>query len=141
MFDPNSIEDLQFSTEKQILDRKSARVRPVDLATPIVAMANADGGWLAIGIEDDGTITGIDEHEEKINELVRAPFDFCIPSVKVDLKTIDVTDKDGRPDHILRMYVYPSEQVIANQADEVYLRVGDKSKKLNFEQRLQLYHG
>ena len=38
------------------------------------------------------------------------------------------------------MYVYPSEQVIANQADEVYLRVGDKSKKLNFEQRLQLVY-
>ena len=140
MFDPSSIMDLQFSTEKQIMDRKSARIRPVDLAIPIVAMANADGGWLAIGIEDDGTITGIDAHEKQINELVRVPFDFCVPSVKVDLTTMDVKDKDGRPNHILRMYVYPSEQVIANQADEVYLRVGDKSKKLNFEQRLQLVY-
>ena len=140
MFDPNSIADLQFSTEKQIMDRKSARIRPVDLAVSIVAMANADGGWLAIGIEDDGTITGIDSHEKQINELVRVPFDFCIPSVKVDLTTMDVTDKDRKPNHILRMYVFPSEQVIANQADEVYLRVGDKSKKLNFEQRLQLVY-
>ena len=140
MFDPNRIMDLQFSTEKQIMDRKSARIRPVDLAIPIVAMANADGGWLAIGIEDDGTITGIDAHEKQINELVRVPFDFCIPSVKIDLTTMDVTDQDGKPNHILRMYVYPSEQVIANQADEVYLRVGDKSKKLNFEQRLQLVY-
>lgn len=140
MFDPGSIEDLRFSTEKQIMDRKSARIRPVDLAIPIVAMANADGGWLAIGIEDDGAVTGIDAHEKQINELVRVPFDFCIPSVKVDLTTMDVTDKDGRPNHVLRMYVYPSEQVIANQADEVYLRVGDKSKKLSFEQRLQLVY-
>ena len=53
---------------------------------------------------------------------------------------MDVTDQDGKPNHILRMYIYPSEQVIANQADEVYLRVGDKSKKLNFEQRLQLVY-
>ena len=43
MFNPNNIEDLQFSTEKQILDRKSARIRAIDLAVPIVAMANADG--------------------------------------------------------------------------------------------------
>ena len=44
VFDPNKIEDLQFSTEKQTLDRKSARIRAVDLAVPVVAMANADGG-------------------------------------------------------------------------------------------------
>ncbi len=38
------------------------------------------------------------------------------------------------------MHVIPSTRVIANQADEVFLRVGDKSKKLNFEQRLQLVY-
>ncbi len=140
MFNPDSIEDLRFSTEKQIMDRKSARIRPVDLAIPIVAMANADGGWLAIGIEDDGTVTGIDAYEKQINELVRVPYDFCVPSVKVELLTMAITDRDGRSSHILRMHVFPSEQVIANQADEVYLRVGDKSKKLNFEQRLQLVY-
>ena len=71
MFDPNKIEDLQFSTEKQIMDRKSARIKAVDLAIPIVAMANADGGYLAIGIEDDGMITGIDAYEKNLNELLR----------------------------------------------------------------------
>ena len=38
------------------------------------------------------------------------------------------------------MKVLPNSKVVANQADEVYLRVGDKSKKLNFEQRLQLVY-
>ena len=73
MFNPNKIEDLQFSTEKQIMDRKSARIRAVDLAIPIVAMANADGGFNAIGIEDNGTITGIDDYEKNLNELLRVP--------------------------------------------------------------------
>lgn len=140
MFNPNKIEDLQFSTERQILDRKSARIKAIDLANPVVAMANSDGGFLAIGIEDDGTITGIDAYEKNINELIRVPFDFCIPSVKVDVKTIDAIDSDNNPNHVLLMHVFPSDHVIANQADEVYLRVGDKSKKLNFEQRLQLVY-
>ena len=122
------------------MDRKSARIRAVDLAVPIVAMANADGGYLAIGIEDDGTITGIDAHEKNVNELLRAPFDYCIPSVQVEPKTIDVMDCNGNANHILRMQVFPSNKVVANQADDVYLRVGDKSKKLNFEQRLQLVY-
>ncbi len=36
------------------------------------------------------------------------------------------------------MHIEPSPQVHANQSDEVYLRVGDKSKLLRFEERLQL---
>lgn len=140
MFNPNNIEDLQFSTEKQILDRKSARIRAIDFAIPIVAMANADGGFLAIGIEDDGTITGIDEQEKNVQDLLRVPYDYCIPSVQIDLTTIDVVDCKGNPNHVLRMQIFQSSRVVANQADEVYLRVGDKSKKLNFEQRLQLVY-
>ena len=61
MFDPRRIEDLQFCTERQILDRKSARIKAMDFAVTVVAMANADGGFLAVGIEDEGKITGIDE--------------------------------------------------------------------------------
>ena len=140
MFDPNKIEDLQHSTEKQIMDRKSARIKAVDLAVPIVAMANADGGYLAIGIEDDGTITGIDALEKNVNELLRVPFDFCVPSVRIDVKTMDVIDHKGNPNHILRMQIFQNNKVVANQADEVFLRVGDKSKKLNFDQRLQLVY-
>ncbi|MBQ8074619.1 MAG: ATP-binding protein [Oscillospiraceae bacterium] len=140
VFNPDKIEDLQFYTEKQIMDRKSAKIKAVDLAIPVIAMANADGGYLAIGIEDNGIITGIDNFEKNVNELLRVPFDFCNPNVQVDLKTMDVVDHRGNPNHILRMQVYPSNKVVASQADEVYLRVGDKSKKLNFEQRLQFVY-
>ena len=139
-FDPNNLHDLQFSTEKQIMDRKSARIAPRDFAIPVAAMANADGGYLAIGIEDDGRITGIDDYEKNVNELLRVPFDFCVPSVGVENHTMEVTDQNGKPNHILLMHVLPSSQVIANQADDVFLRIGDKSKKLNFEQRLQLVY-
>ena len=120
------------------MDRKSARIKPADLATPIMAMANADGGFLIICIEDEGTITGI--NEKNLNEYLRVPLDFCILSVEVKSKVIDVVDKDGKPNHILQMQIMQSTQVVANQADEVFLRVGDKSKKLNFDQRLQLVY-
>ena len=47
---------------------------------------------------------------------------------------------DGKPNHIILMTVPQSVRVHANQADEVFYRVGDKSKKLNFEQRMQLVY-
>ena len=43
----------QFSPENQYLDRKSARKKPQELLKHLIAFANADGGQLIIGIEDE----------------------------------------------------------------------------------------
>lgn len=78
-----NIEQLCSKTEGQGFDRKSAKIEPTALANHITAFANAGGGVLAIGIEDNGIITGIDDYAKNVNELLRAPFDFCQPSVRV----------------------------------------------------------
>lgn len=127
-------------TEGQIFDRKSAKIEPTALANSIIALANADGGVLAIGIEDNGTITGIDDYAKNVNELLRAPFDFCQPSVRVETETIDCKDCNGKNNHIILMKIPQSTEMHANNRDEVYYRVGDKSKKLTFDERLQLMY-
>ena len=53
-----TIEEIQKSTEFQVYDRKSARIDAKALAITIIAFANADGGRIAIGVEDDGALTG-----------------------------------------------------------------------------------
>ena len=57
-----TIEEMCTTTERQQFDRKSAKIDATAISTPIIAFANADGGLLAVGIEDDGPITGIDNH-------------------------------------------------------------------------------
>ncbi|MCZ1483909.1 ATP-binding protein, partial [Enterococcus faecium] len=65
--------------EDQYFDRKSARIKPRDIIKHIVAFANADGGKLVIGIEDDGTISGFkfqgaidpDEYVLAINSMTK----------------------------------------------------------------------
>lgn len=133
-----AIEQLTTRAEGQTFDRKSIRIADKDLAVIMIAFANADGGDIAIGISDDGKIEGIDDHESHLNELLRVPFDFCQPSVKVTSERISFTTEDGAADHVLLMHVEQSRRVHANQKDEVYYRVGDKSKKLTFDERLQL---
>lgn len=135
-----TIEEIQKSTEFQVFDRKSARIDAKALAITIIAFANADGGRIAIGVEDDGTLTGVDGKTEHVNELLRASYDYCVPSIATSTEYMDVTDVNGQPNHIILMTVPQSVRVHANQADEVYYRVGDKSKKLNFEQRMQLVY-
>lgn len=46
----------------------TAKIDAKSLAVHLIAFANADGGTLAIGVEDDGKITGIDGYAENINE-------------------------------------------------------------------------
>lgn len=43
----------QFAPESQYLDRKSARKKPLELLRHLIAFANAEGGQLVIGIEDE----------------------------------------------------------------------------------------
>ena len=71
---------------------------------------------------------------------MRVPFDFCVPTVKAEVEKVPCTDFKGRANHVLLMHVEPSMEVHANQADEVFMRVGDKSKKLSFDERMQLMY-
>ncbi len=134
-----TIEEVLAFEEKQIFDRKSIEIEPKALAISVVAFANADGGTIAIGISDrTSRIEGIDFETHRVNELLRVPFDFCNPTIKVELEKVSCIDFKGRENHVLLMHIDPSAQVHANQADEVFLRVGDKSKILTFDERLQL---
>ncbi len=135
-----TVAELCTMKENQIFDRKSARKDPKGFSNHIVAFANADGGTLVIGIEDDFTITGIDNYQSNINEILRVPFDYCRPSIRVTTEIVGCIDKNGKQNHLLVITIPQSSELHANQNDEVYYRVGDKSKKLNFEERLQLMY-
>lgn len=135
-----SIEELTAKKEDQTYDRKSARKEAKGLSNHIVAFANADGGLLVIGIEDNGEITGIDSYTEKINEILRVPFDFCKPSVLVETEILECVDKNNRPNHLLLIKIPQKPELHANQQDDVYYRMGDKSQKLSFDDRLRLMY-
>ncbi len=136
-----TIQEITTRKEDQTFDCKSIQIEPKALAVPIVAMANSDGGVIAIGVSDKTRkIEGIDQHAEKLNELLRVPFDFCNPSVSVTCSYIPCTDNEGNENRILLMEIPASSSLHTNQADEAFMRVGDKSRKLTFDERLQLMY-
>lgn len=59
---------------------------------------------------------GIDYDVQKLNELLRVPFDFCSPTVKVEIERIPCIDDKGRANHVIVMHIEPSMEVHANQA-------------------------
>lgn len=52
------LEYVQNEKENLYFDRKSARIEPKDIIRHVVAFANANGGKLVIGVENDGRLTG-----------------------------------------------------------------------------------
>ncbi|NOX21995.1 MAG: transcriptional regulator [Actinobacteria bacterium] len=125
--------------ENQWFDRKSVLVSPPDLAKAQVAMANAEGGAVVIGLRDQ-QIEGIASYPEKVNALRQVAMDFTRPLVRIHAVEFPCINSRGEPDHVLIIEVEPSEVVHATARDEVYLRVGDETRRLTFAQRQELVY-
>ena len=123
--------------EGQWYDRKSARIKARELANPLVALANADGGVLVIGLSG-GECEGVDSKERVQNDWRRAGVQFTVPPVPYEASLLDCVNRAGDADHVFVIEVPPGDRVHANRKDEVFARVGDSNHKLTFDERLLL---
>lgn len=71
---------------------------------------------------------------------MQMPFDFCRPPVKVTFDFIDCTNNNGEADKLLLIEIPQSLKMHTNHKDQVYYRIGDESRKLSFNERLQLMY-
>lgn len=67
-----------------------------DIAKTLVAFANADGGELFVGIEDDCSVTGVPHKPEKINEILNSPKDCVLKDTPIILKQSAIVEYDGK---------------------------------------------
>ena len=127
--------------EGQYYDVKSAQKKPSDLAEIVCAYANAEGGVVVVGISDKTrTVEGVNiQGEEKINHFLNVPKDCCVPMPEYRHEFVDITNDAGKSDRLILLHIKPSiDKVIRTTKDEVYLRIGDKSRKLTVEEIRQL---
>ena len=66
--------EFKSALEGQPGNKKPRPIRDVkdDIARTLVAFANADGGELLIGVEDDGEVTGVPYDDNSVNQLLEA---------------------------------------------------------------------
>lgn len=140
MRDKYDIESFTSRKEDKSFDRKSARKEPKEILRHLIGFANADGGLLVIGIEDDGEITGFNYPKaHQPDEFVHALYNLQKMPIPVTHHLLDVTNNKGLPDQILIFDVSSSSgKVIISHDDKVFLRSKDETLELAFEKRLQL---
>lgn len=132
---PRALLDLD---EDQWFDRKGIRTAPRDVAKVLVAFANAEGGTLAIGVSRQAGLGGLATDSRRENELRQAAIDLTEPLVPHKVHSVRCENQDGEPDEILILEVEPSEQLHRLTDGTVYLRVGDETRSLNYEQAMLL---
>jgi ATP-dependent DNA helicase RecG len=123
--------------EDQWFDRKSSRIAPRELANDLIGMANADGGTVVVGLWRDA-VEGGDDDVGRRNAQMQAAIDFAHPPVPVRHRLVGCVNDRGEHDHLLVLDVSTSDVVHANTRDEVFLRVGDETRRLSFHQRQEL---
>ena len=122
------------SEEGQLFDKKSLRAlhdgeRGLrELAADCVAMANASGGRLAIGVEDDARHPppGQRVTDEQVMRLSKR-----IPTLTLNVAVAATRQVAGNGGEWIDLQVFASRQAVAATSDgRYYLRVGDESRPL-----------
>jgi ATP-dependent DNA helicase RecG len=105
---------LQNLREDRRIERKSCRVdrRVVGDYFSMWANTKPAGGLLAIGIENDGSISGCQRLSvEERNDLEKAAHDYC-PDCRSDSRLVPVVNADGKPDFVLLIRVFYREDKV-----------------------------
>ena len=125
--------------ENSGVEFKSDDVRPEQLAKEVVALINFQGGRILLGVEDDGTITGIrrGDLERWVMDTVfgRKVHPMILPfyeEIQVDdqrrVAVVSVTQGATKP------YV-----VRHNDREDIYVRAGSTSRLATREQQARLF--
>jgi ATP-dependent DNA helicase RecG len=121
------------ASENKYFDRKSAKIKPSDIAGLISAFSNAEGGTIVIGISDKTRIIeGINFcSADKINNFTSAAKDYCKPMPVCQEEFLDVINSEGKKDRILLLHIQAStDQIVRTTNDSTFLRIGDKTKEV-----------
>src|SRR5207249_10572823 len=76
--------------------RRSVRRICGDIAEALVAFANADGGELLIGVDDNGDIAGVPHDDSEISDMIAATQTHVHPDAQLPVTTAAKLELDGQ---------------------------------------------
>jgi predicted HTH transcriptional regulator len=101
---------------------------PEKIARALIAFANTRGGCILFGVDDDGSIVGVESEKTEADLIEYAGQHFCDPPVGTQLEIVPFNDKD-----VIVAIVEESEQkphyLLSEDGEEnkVFIRVHDNS--------------
>ena len=93
------------TAETLTVEFKADRKEPLkdrDLALAAICLANAQGGTLYLGIEDNGTITGLHPGRDRSKNLAAVIAEFTTPPLGVTVECLELNRPCGAADRCSR---------------------------------------
>ena len=96
---------IEFKSDRKCLPEST-------LIDAVVGMANAEGGLLYLGIEDNGTITGLHPNHKDPIRMAAVIADNTVPPVSV---RIDILDEASQPS-VMQISIPASNSITATRS-------------------------
>ncbi|HLF15313.1 MAG TPA: ATP-binding protein [Bacteroidota bacterium] len=105
---------------------------PEKIARTLISFANTRGGTILFGVDDDGSIVGVESEKSEIEMIGIAGKDFCDPPVET---AIDIVAFDGLDVIVCTVsesrtkphYYLGDRDHLNGESTRVYIRVNDKT--------------
>jgi predicted HTH transcriptional regulator len=107
---------------------------PEKLARTLIALANTQGGYILFGVDDDGSVVGVESEKSEVELIEHAGQAYCVPAIHpiVDIVPFDGTDvivvyvpeSDDKPHYFTGNANGDTQEV---EPTRVYIRVNDKT--------------
>lgn len=124
--------------EGQHVEFKRKANHPEKIVKEMVAFANADGGYVFIGVDDNGTIAGLKYPAEDAYVLEKAIEKYCKPRIDYNLELVHISGQRT----VLCFYIKESRKKphyvledFEKKWGKAYVRVEDRSIQASKEVR------
>jgi len=126
--------------ESENLEFKSRLSSPFKAAKELAAMANTMGGRIIVGVEDDGSIKGVDNPDEEKSILLDAALNYCDPPLTPDMKIAFI---EGKTLIVVSIPHSTAKHVIRDPGGNrlFYVRVRDKNLQASPKTAMRLEEG
>lgn len=131
----SEIQALVKKGEGNRLEFKHKVDHPEKIVREIVAFANTKGGNLLIGVDDDGTISGLKYAEEEAYALEAAIEKYCYPPILLESEIVPITKKRAVINYTVAASKKKPHLVKHPLSAIAYVRSQDRSIKASKEMR------
>lgn len=118
------------------LEFKRTTPSPAKIAREMAAFANSSGGTILVGVNDDKSISGIQDYYEEEFLLQKAASEFCVPAIPITIDLVHLPESDVM---VVRVPEMESKPVYnkGKKMRQVFIRRGEESV-LASEERIQI---
>ncbi|MCS7000021.1 MAG: putative DNA binding domain-containing protein [Bacteroidota bacterium] len=86
--------------ENSRVEFKRRFTSPEKIAKELCAFANTHGGYLLLGVDDDGKIVGVESEKEQVEQILLAAQFYIEPPLTVEIEIVEIEWKDVVVVHI-----------------------------------------